>query len=94
MKIIKPDDKDRIRQWGHSTYPTRVGLFVEFESEDENSNSFSLKSDDSVYVKRTLKTQDLIKYPAFALRMIATKNEIDNLELTKQNRRAIIDPEN
>ena len=89
MKIIKPDDKDRIRQWGHSTYPTRVGLFVEFESEDENSNSLSLKSDDSVYVKRTLKTQDLIKYPAFALRMIATKNEIDNLELTKQNRRAI-----
>ena len=48
-----------------------------------------LKSDDAVYVKRTQTAQDLIKYPAFALRVIATKSEISDLDLTKQDKRAI-----
>jgi hypothetical protein len=86
IRIVAASDRQKMAQWDHSCHPGWVGLFAGID-DGLTSSSEPLTSDAAVLLRRTRRAREVLRYPAFALRVIATREEIDALELTKQQRR-------
>jgi hypothetical protein len=86
IRIVLPSDEQKMEQWNHSCHPGWVGLFVGIR-DDVAKSSEPLAPEDTVLLKRTRQVKEELEYPAFALRVIATREEIGALGLTKKQRR-------
>ena len=87
MKVITPNNKEKIREWKHSPYSGRAGFFEKFDNAEIMSSPHGLNENDVVLVRRTSSSDDLVPYPAFAIRVIAKRDEIEALSLSVKERR-------
>ena len=87
LRIVAASDRQKMELWNHSCHPGWVGLFAGIGDDDSTSASVSLIPDAAILLKRTRRAKEVLRYPAFALRVIATREEIDALGLTKRQRR-------
>lgn len=87
IRIVAASDRQKMELWNHSCHPGWVGLFAGIGDHDLPSASVSLIPDAVILLRRTRRAKEVLRYPAFALRVIATREEIDALGLTKRQRR-------
>ncbi len=84
IRLVSEADKEEIKEkWGHSSHIGRLGVLAGIEDKP----SPTISRDTALLVRRTIKAREVLRYPAFALRIIATREEIEALELTKQQRK-------
>jgi hypothetical protein len=71
IRLVNEDGVERIRGWGHSPYPGKIGYFSRLETEIA-----TIDDDTPVLVKRYPKAEKEIRYPAFALYVPARREEV------------------
>lgn len=70
IRLVSQDKIERIREWGHSPYPGKIGYLSRLEVDVEE-----IDEDTVVLVKRYPKAGSEIRYPAFALFVPARREE-------------------
>jgi hypothetical protein len=71
IRLVSEDDIERLRAWGHSPYPGKVGYFSRLEG-----GTARIDEETVVLVKRYPKAHKEHGYPAFALHLPARREEL------------------
>lgn len=84
-KLVAQEDAFRMESFGFPTYPGRVGYFEQFV----DSTIQKISPESLVHVKPKKHSENLVEYPAFALRIVAKRSEfgivnIDPINAQKQ----------
>lgn len=88
-KLVTREDKERMSAYDFSTYPGRAGYFLKF---DKHVNPSALSPEDRVWLRRRSQSEQLIDYPAFALRIVAHPDEFTTLGLSTPEIRRQMQP--
>jgi hypothetical protein len=71
IKLVNKDDIQRLKEWGHSPYPAKIGYFSRL-----GDSVATISEETAILVKRSPKAAEEFRYPAFALHLIARREEV------------------
>ena len=87
-KLIASVDEHRMDEFDFSTFPGRAGAFEGFENPDLDT----ILPGTLVYVKPSKRSDNIVTYPAFALRIVARRSEFETFNINPTNARAQMQP--